>query len=153
MASGESHIDVHTHCAIMKQRTWPPVPCSLCHFQIFDKIDSFPKNFLNVFRIKKTNCIFEELSNLYLTVLLISFFPLLLWIAAENRTKLKNYLIKLENQAERNTTNIQTAPDYSSATAVMLVIVWTEHDFCIISDCSNSFKNKLKNLWTSKKFI
>ena len=27
----------------------------------------------------------------------------------------------------------------------MLVIFWTEHDFCIISDCRNSFNNKRKN--------
>ena len=63
----------------------PSAPCYLRHFQIFDKIDSFPKKFLNAFRIKKG----KELSNLYLIVLLISFFPLLLWITAENITKLK----------------------------------------------------------------
>ena len=44
------------------------------------------------------------------------------------------------------TTNIQTAPDYSSTTAIMLVIFWIEHDFCIIYDCKNSFNKKLKNL-------
>ena len=43
------------------------------------------------------------------------------------------------------TTNIQTAPDYSSTTAIMLVIFWIEHDFCIIYDCKNSFNKKLKN--------
>ena len=41
-------------------------------------------------------------------------------------------------------TNIQAAPDYSLATAIKLVIFWTERDFCIISDCRNSFNNKLK---------
>ena len=30
-----------------------PHPCYLRHFQVFDKIASFLKNFLNVFRIKK----------------------------------------------------------------------------------------------------
>ena len=45
------------------------------------------------------------------------------------------------------TKNIQTAPDYSSTTAsVISVIFWTQRDFCIISDCRNSFNNKLKNL-------
>ena len=53
---------------------------------------------------EKANCIFEELSNLYLIVLLISFFPPRLWITAETRTKLKNFFIW--NQAERNTTKI-----------------------------------------------
>ena len=67
----------------------PPAPCCLCHFQIFDKINSFQKHFLNVFRIKNANCINEQLPNLYLIALLISCFPLLLWITAENRTKLK----------------------------------------------------------------
>ena len=42
---------------------------------------------------KKANRIFEELPNLYLIVLLISFIPLLLWITAENRTKLKTFFI------------------------------------------------------------
>ena len=31
----------------------------------------------------------------------------------------------------------------SSATAIMIAIFWTELDFCIISDCRNSFNNKL----------
>ena len=55
-----------------------PHPLLLRHFQIFVKIDSFPKIFLKPFRIKKTNDIFEDLSNLYLIVLLISFLPPLL---------------------------------------------------------------------------
>ena len=41
---------------------------------------------------------------------------------------------------------MQTARDYSSATAIMLVIFWTERDLYIISDCRNSFNNELKNL-------
>ena len=40
---------------------------------------------------------------------------------------------------------MQTATDYSPATAIIL---WSERDFCIISDCRNSFNNKLKNLQT-----
>ena len=96
------------------------------HFQIFEKINNFPKNILSVCSIKKTNCIFEKLSNLYLIVLLISFFPLLLWNTAENWIKLKKCLFELQNQTELSTTNIQTAPDYSSATAIMLVILWTD---------------------------
>ena len=35
----------------------------------------------------------------------------------------------------------------------MQVIFWTECDFCIISDCRNSFINKRKDLWTSKNFL
>ena len=81
----------------MMQRTWSLphlVPCYLRHFQIFDKIDSFPKNIFNVIRIKKkANRIFDELSNLCSIVLLISFFLLLLWITAENRTKLKKSFV------------------------------------------------------------
>ena len=56
-----------------------------------------------------------------------------------------NYLFKLQNQAEHNTTNITTAPDYSSGTAITLVMFWTELDICIISDFRNSFNNKLIN--------
>ena len=47
---------------------------------------------------------------------------------------------------ERNTANIQTTPDYSCASAIMLAIFWTEYDFFIISDCKNLFYYKLKNL-------
>ena len=129
MFRGESQIDFRTHNAIMTQRAWPPptAPYYLRHSQIFDQINSFSKNFLNVFRIKKANCISVELSNVYLINLLISFFPLLLWITAKNRTKLKK-LYELQNQEKHNTTNIQTGPDCSSTTAIMLVIFWIERE-------------------------
>ena len=64
--------------------------------------------------------------------MLISFFLLCLWITAENRTKLKKFFIWTINQTKRNTTNIQIAPGYSSATTIMVVVFWTERDFCII---------------------
>ena len=102
----------------------PTIPCYLLHFQIFHKIDGFPKKFLNVFRLKKSICIFEELSNSYLIVLPISFFPVLLRITAENRTELKKLFI--------NTTSKQTARNYSSATAIMREIHWNENDFGIV---------------------
>ena len=100
----------------------------------------------NVFWIKKANCIFEELAYLYLIVLLTSFFPLLLRITQKKEPNRRNYLFELQNHAEHNKRNIQTAPYYSSATAIMLAIFWTERDFWIISDYRNSFNNKLKNL-------
>ena len=53
----------------------------------------------------------------------------------------------------KNATNIQTAPDYSSAAAIMLVILWTESDFCIISDCRNSFNDKLQTYQQAKIFF
>ena len=40
-----------------------------------------------------------------------------------------------------DTTSKQTTPDYWSTTATMLVIFWTEQDFCTLSDCSNSTTN------------
>ena len=42
-----------------------PTPFYMCHFQIFDKIDSFQKN---VNFLKKVNYIFEELLNLHIIV-------------------------------------------------------------------------------------
>ena len=48
-----SHIDFVTYCVIMTQRTCPLSPCYLCHVQIFDKINSFPKKIFNLFKIKK----------------------------------------------------------------------------------------------------
>ena len=89
----------------------PPAPCYLHHFHIFDKINSFPKNVLHVFRGKKENCTFEELFNLYLIVLLISF--LLFFCGLQQKIELswRNYLFELQSQVEHKTTNIQTAPD------------------------------------------
>ena len=57
---------------------------------------------------KKANAIFEERSNLYLIVLLISFFPLLLWITTEN---MKNFKKKAKNFF--NTANTQSSPEVS----------------------------------------
>ena len=47
----------------------PNAGCYLHHFQFFDKIDSFQKKK----KKKNLNCIFEELSNLYLIVLFLFF--------------------------------------------------------------------------------
>ena len=47
----------------------------------------------------------------------------------------------------------QTAPDYVSAAAIMLMIFWAERDFYIFSDYRNSFNSKLKNLSTIKKCL
>ena len=78
------------------------------------------------FRIKKVNYIFEELSNLCLTVLLISFFPPLLWITAGNRTW-RNYLFELQNQVEHNTINTQnyTWLFISNCNNVSDILDWT----------------------------
>ena len=70
-----------------------PRQCYLPHFQIFNKIDIFQKTFWISLEWKKANCFFEELSNLYLIVLLISFFRLLLLITTDNKTKLKKLFI------------------------------------------------------------
>ena len=49
-------------------------------------MDSFQKNIFECFWNKKeANCIFEELSNLYLIIFLISFFPFPWWIAAAEK--------------------------------------------------------------------
>ena len=70
--------------------------------------------------------------------MLISFFPLLLWITAENRTTLKKLfeIIYLNYKSKVNTTP-QTNKLHLlfTVTARALVIFWTEHDFCIIFDC------------------
>ena len=121
-----------------------PASCCFCHFQIFGKIDSFPKQFLNVFRIKKANCIFEELSNSYLTVLLISFFPLLLRVTAEVEKTI--YLSCKIRRNKHNTTDIKTALDYLSATAIMLVMFWTER---IHSTTNSKTYERAKNLFNA----
>ena len=133
-----------------------PAICVISRFST--KSIVFQKEFLNVFSIKKgklhlaaMNC--NELSNLYWIVLLISFFLFFCGLEQKAEPNLRNYSYELQNQVEHNSKNKQIAPDYSSATAIMLVIFWIEHDFCIISGCRDSFKNKLKNLWTIRKFL
>ena len=87
--------------------------------------------------------------------MLISFCPLLLWITAENRTKLKKLFIwttksgATQHHKHSNCTwlfirNFNNAID---------ILDWTWFVHSSISDCRNSFNNKLKNLWTSRKFL
>ena len=98
---GEWYIDFRKHCIIMTQRLWhpttptppPPLPGYLRHFQIFDKIVSFPYKFLNVFRIRKANWIFEELSNLYLIVFLTHFMPLISFDTPWKHQKTRGFLM------------------------------------------------------------
>ena len=103
---------------------------------------------------RKAYCIFEGLSNLYWIISPINFFSLLLLIAGENRTKLKKLFIRTTKSGgvqHHNHTNSTWL--FSSNSKIVSEKIWTEHDFCIISDCRNSFNNKLKNLWTSKKIL
>ena len=63
-------------------------------------------------------------------------------------------IINLNYKIRRNTRpHTQTAPGYSSANVIMLVIFWTVRDFCIIFDCRNSFISKLLNLWTANNLF
>ena len=54
---------------------------------------------------------------------------------------------------ERNTTNIQTAPDYSSETAVMLVIFWTEGDSALFLIAGIHSTANLKTYEQAETFI
>ena len=88
--------------------------------------------------------------NLYLIVLLISFFPLLLWIAAENKTKLKKLFIwttKSGGPQHCKHTNC-TWLFISNCNSSSDILDWT-----IISDCKNSFNNRLKNYDQAKNFF
>ena len=115
---GESHIDFCTHYAIMAQRTWLPI-CVISRFST--KSIVFQKS--TAFRIKKSNCIFEELSNFCLIVLLISFFPLLLWIIAENRTKLKKlYIWITKSGGTQHHRHTKCTWLFSSATAMLVIL-------------------------------
>ena len=132
----------------------PPATCVISRF--LTKLIVSQNIFWNVYAIKKANWIFEELSNLYLTVMLTSFFPRLLWIPAVKRTKLKKLSIwttKSGGTQHHKQTNKQTNCTwlFMSNCNSSDILDWTY--FCIISDCMNSFSNKLKNLWTSKKFL
>ena len=68
-----------------------------------------------------------------------------MWVTEENRTRMKKLFIgttKLGETQHHKVRNIQTTPDFLSATVAMLVIFGIERYFCIISDCRNSFINK-----------
>ena len=88
-------------------RTPFPAPYCLRHFQIFDKIDSFPKKILNVFRIIKGKWhlartawfIFNCFANQFLSFSLLQQKIELSW---------RNYLFELQNQDGHCTTNKQT---------------------------------------------
>ena len=98
----------------------PPRPAAICVISRFlTKSIVFQKCFWMTLGQKKTNCIFEVLSNLYLIVLLINFFPFVLWITTENRTK----LVKLLTQ----TTNLVRTQHHKQANCTWL----------IISNCNN----------------
>ena len=101
---GESHIDFRTQCVIMTQRTWPPPPAICVISRFSTKLIVFQKDFWMSLGFKKANWIFEKLSNLYLIVLLISFFPPLLWLQQNIKPSWSNYSFELQNQAKRNTT-------------------------------------------------
>ena len=55
---------------------------------------------------------------------------------------------------EQNTPDTQnTLIIFLSAVAVIQVIFWTEDNFCVISDCRNSFNCKLKKLINEQKIF
>ena len=86
---------------------------------------------------------------------MFNFFSLLMWIPGENRAKLK----KLFNSKSRLRWGAQYSRyvEYTiiflSEIAVMQVTFWTEDNFCLISDCRNSFNCKLKRLINEKIII
>ena len=89
--------------------------------------------------------------NLYLIVLLISFFLLLSWIIVENRTELKKLFIwatRSSGTQHRKHTKC-TWLLISNCYHVRDILDWTW--FLYISDCRNSVNKKLQNLWTIKK--
>ena len=93
----------------MTQKTWLPRPLLNALFPDFGKIESFPENFLNVFRIKMANCIFEELSNLFIINCFANHFLSSSFVdSIKTEPSWRNYLFELQNQAEHNTTNKQT---------------------------------------------
>ena len=98
-------------------------------------------------------CLFPDFRQDRQFFMLISFFPVPLWITFENRTRLKKLFIwTTKSGGTQHHKQTKTTSDYSSATGITLVIFWTERNYCIISDCRYSFNNKRKNLWTSKKY-
>ena len=121
--------DVFIKRNVCWERTWPPLILTTPPYPAVCVISRFSTKSIIIWislGYEKATCIFKELLNLHLIVLLIIFIPLVMWLQQKIETSWSNYLFELQSQAEHNTPNIQTAPDYSSATAIMLVIFWTE---------------------------
>ena len=89
--------------------------------------------------------------SLYLIVMIVSFVLFFCRIQQKLEPSWRSYLFEPQNQAERNTTKKQAASSYWSATKIMLVIIWTEREFCVISDCRNSFNYKRKTWCTRRR--
>ena len=113
---------MRTHCVIMTQGTWTPPPRfpSINFISRFSKkLIIFQKRILNVFRIKKVNFIFEELSSLYLIVLVISYFLFSFGLQQKNRTNLKELFI------------------WTTKSGWIQHHKHTDHTWLFISNCSN----------------
>ena len=61
----------------------------------------------------------------------------------------RNNLFELQNLGEHNTTNIQIAPDYLTATATMLVIFWKWTWFLNYFWLQDSTTSLVAELWFS----
>ena len=103
---------------------------------------------------KKANGIFAELSTLCLIVSLISFFPLLLWITAENRTKSKKLFISTTKsggtQHQRDwILDVWQGSEYTSGDTSKLewsskcVLLWKPSVFIILPIIRNQSKAKI----------
>ena len=66
--------------------------------------------------------------------MLISLFHPLLWITAGKKNQAEEITWTIKSGGTQHHKHIQTAADYWSAIAIMLMIFWTECGFCIISD-------------------
>ena len=96
---------------------------------------------------KKEDYIFEEPLNLHVIVFL-TFLLFRCGFQEKIEPSRRNYLIWTADWGGvQNTPNRQNGLIiFLSAIALMQVISWTEDDFYFISDCRNSFNNKLKKL-------
>ena len=137
----------------MIQITWPPNPYYMRHFQIFDKIDSFLKNFLISLIGKKVG---------YWRT---AWFKYNCWLAfflfCDRVKKLFNLNSGLRWEAQyprytgytcyfliSNCSNI-----FSSAVVIMQVIFWTKDNFRFIFNYRNSYNCKLKKLINEQLII
>ena len=106
----------------------PLFPAIFLSFLEFWQNRQFSKENFKCLQEENASCIFQELSNLYFLFLLISFFPFLLWLTAENNVPIwRNYLFELQSYAGLNITNCTWLFISSTATAI-IVIFWTKRD-------------------------
>ena len=128
----------------MTQRTWPhPLPLLFASFLDFRQNASFPKKRFKDKKKQIWRASWRTVKFIF-NYFLLTFFPLLLWITVENRTRLRKLFIWTSKSGEtphhKHTNCIWLFKSNCNNASDILGWAWFLH----YSDCRSSFNNKLK---------